>query len=186
MEETFEKQHPDIYSDEALAEKAKAGVSSAFSVLSERYMFLIKSRANRYAGVVGQDVEDFIQEGMLALFRAVKGFDGGSGFKFKTYAVTCINNSLFSAIKKHMKSVATVTLPEEESPTQPEELFIEQEASAELASQIQNRLSDFERQVLKLYLKGNSYAEISGTLGFSTKAVDNALQRIRRKLRPEL
>ena len=177
--------------DGELVASARKGSDSAFQTLLERYTATIKSRANRYAAVVGQDVEDFIQEGMLALFRAVRGFDESSGFRFKTYAVTCINNSMASAIKKHMKNFVA-ELPLEENgdeahdTMQPEDMFIEQEDSAQLLWQIQSLLSDYERRVLKLYLRGNSYQEIGGALGTAPKAVDNALQRVRRKLRPGL
>jgi RNA polymerase sporulation-specific sigma factor len=152
-------------------------------------MRAIKSRANRYAGVIGQDNEDFIQEGLLALFRAVKGYDEASGFKFSTYAITCVNNAMASAIRKHMKSLDADRLGasgDEAALKPPEELFIEQEGSAQLAWQIRSLLSDFERQTLKLYLRGNSYLEISSALSSTTKAVDNALQRVRKKLRPTL
>ncbi len=174
--------------DKELVQKARAGSVSAFDELSERYMPTIKSRANRYAGVVGRDVEDFVQEGMLALFRAVKGFDENSGFKFKTYAVTCINHSMANAIKKRMKTAAELPLDDDESQgsAPAEDFVIEQENEAQLLLQIRSLLSDFELKVLKLYLMGNSYREISASLGAGHKAVDNALQRIRRKLRPEL
>jgi RNA polymerase sporulation-specific sigma factor len=175
--------------DEELAKRAKAGESAAFSELSERYAPTLKSRANRYAGVVGQDIEDFFHEGLLALFRAVKGFDELSVYRFKTYAVTCINNSMASAIKKHMKNQnAELPLQEDEGqePLQPEDFVLEREGSAQLLLQIHSLLSDFERRVLSLYLRGNSYLEIACALATTTKAADNALQRVRRKLRPEL
>ncbi len=175
--------------DKELVQKARAGLVTAFDELLECYMPTIKSRANRYAGVVGRDVEDFIQEGMLALFRAVKGFDENSGFKFKTYAVTCINNSMASAIKKRMKNLGSeLPLAEDESQgsAQTEDLVLEQENEAQLLSHIRLLLSGFELKVLKLYLMGNSYREIAASLNAGHKAVDNALQRIRRKLRPEL
>jgi RNA polymerase sporulation-specific sigma factor len=175
--------------DSELAAAAKQGLDSAFQALLERYLPVIRSRANRYAAVVGQDVEDFIQEGMLALVRAVRGFDEASGFLFKTYAVTCINNSMASAIKKHMRNFVA-ELPLEETgddardTMQPEDMFIEQEDSAKLLWQIQSLLSDFEREVLRHYLRGQSYQEIGVALAAAPKAVDNALQRVRRKLRP--
>lgn len=183
-------------SDKELAAKAKNGDTTAFSVLSERYLPILKSRANRYSNVVGVDTEDFVQEGMLALFKAVKGYDGHMGVQFNTYAVTCVNNSMITAIKSHMRSRRTASVSIDDNPELHindrqksdsmlvEDMYILQEDSAILADQIQALLSDFERQVLKLYLRGNSYLEISGMLSTSTKAVDNALQRVRRKLRP--
>lgn len=184
-------------SDIELAELAKNGNAGAFTCLSERFMPVLKRRANRYSSVVGIDIDDFIQEGMLALFRAVKGFDAGMDVQFRTYAITCINNSMNTAIKSHMKNIAQSSgvsidgINEEKlgpdmqrASVHVEDMFIEQEDSAALAWQIQSRLSNFERQVLKLYLRGHSYLRISELLNTSAKAVDNALQRVRKKLRP--
>ncbi len=184
-------------SDKDLVKDAKKDDANAFSALSERYLPFIKSRANRYSNVVGVDTEDFVQEGLFALFKAVKGFDANMGIQFNTYAVTCINNSMATAIKTHMKDVnQSASVPydgvdeeiiksqTQQPPILVEDLYIRKEDSALLADQIQSLLSNFEQQVLKLYLRGNSYIEISGLLSTSTKAVDNALQRVRRKLRP--
>lgn len=190
----------EMLSDKELVYLARGGNTSAFSVLSERYMPLLKSRAARYSSVVGVDTEDFVQEGMLALFKAVKGFDASAGIQFKTYATTCVNNSMATAIKTHMKNawqsagISIDGFAEEKyveasiqhKPKLIEDMFIEQEDSAKLALQIQALLSNFEQQVLKLYLQGLSYLQIAEQLGAATKAVDNALQRVRRKIRPHL
>lgn len=185
------------FSDKELAAKAKDGDSAAFGALSERYLPILKNRANRYSNVVGVDTEDFVQEGMIALFKAVKNFDGRMGIQFNTYAVTCINNSMTSAIKTHMRNAGQTSsfpsgdsldlemrVPAQNAPMLLEDMYILQEDSQVFADQIQSLLSNFERQVLRLYLRGNSYLEISGLLSTTTKAVDNALQRIRKKLRP--
>ena len=183
-------------SDEELVLGAKSGGRGMFDLLSERYAPVLKIRAMRYSSVVGVDTEDFIQEGMLALFKAVKSFDAKAGVQFKTYAAACINNAMATAVKRHIKATektgASIDIIDEEklaknAATMPaEDIYIEREHSALLAVQIKSLLSNFEWQVLKLYLRGHSYLQIAELLSTTTKAVDNALQRVRRKLRPEL
>jgi RNA polymerase sporulation-specific sigma factor len=134
---------------------------------------------------------------MLALFKAVKGFDKKVGAQFKTYAGTCVSNAMASAVKKNLKAVqkssVSIEFIDEERLAESvsaatvmaaEDVYIERERSALLAKQIQAMLSGFERQVLMLYLRGHSYVQIADLLFTTTKAVDNALQRVRRKLRP--
>ena len=183
-------------SDEELVLIAKSGGKDAFDVLSERYAPVLKLRAMRYSSVVGSDTEDFVQEGMLALFKAVKSFNEKQGAQFKTYAAACVNNAMATAVKRQIKTTEktgfsidaidkenlagnAVTMPAED-------IYIEREHSALLKEQIKSLLSDFEWQVLKLYLRGHSYLQTAQMLSTTTKAVDNALQRVRRKLRPEL
>ena len=187
-------------SDEELVLIAKSGCDNAFDLLFERYAHVLKMRAMRYSKVVKSDTEDFVQEGMLALFRAVKSFDVNLGTQFKTYAAACINNSMASAVKKHLKTTEKTGVSidfigeeklAENSPSSSavmpaEDIYIEREHSELLALQINSLLSNFERQVLKFYLRGYSYLQIAELLSTTTKAVDNALQRVRRKLRPEL
>lgn len=187
-------------SDEELVLIAKDGGSYAFDLLSGRYGSVLKTRALRYSNVVGVDTEDFVQEGMLALFKAVKSFHAGQGAQFKTYAAVCVNNAMASAVKKHLRNTEKTGIsmdiidegklagnaPERHAAMPAEDIYIEQEHSELLAVQIQSLLSNFERQVLKLYLRGHSYLQISDLLSTTTKAVDNALQRVRRKLRPQL
>ena len=185
--------------DKELVCLARSGDTSAFAVILERYLPVIKYRAGRYSNIAGVDLDDFVQEGMLALFRAVKNFDANAGIQFKTYAVTCINNSLTTAIKSHMKDFgrnAAISLdgidgqallddsPQSGHPVEDE--FLEKEATQLRARQILDVLSPFEQQVLALYLEGFRYRQISAKLSSSDKSVDNALQRIRRKLRKEL
>ena len=191
----------EVLSDKELVYFSKDGDTAAFAILTERYMPLLKSRAGRYSNVVGVDVEDFVQEGMLALFKAVKGYDADAGIQFRTYAVICINNSMATAIKTHMKNVvrnngvSIDVLDDAElhqrsltqlTPMLIEDSFIEREDSFLRALRIKSLLSDFEQRVLTIYLQGHSYQQISHQLDTTTKAVDNALQRVRQKLRPEL
>lgn len=187
-------------SEMELVQRARGGDGAAFDLLCEQYMPVLQGRAGRYSNIVGVDVEDFVQEGMFALYRAVQGYDPDMGIQFRTYAVTCINNSMASAIKTHMKNFSQrggvqidemdeqalhqqTTLLADEMLV--EDIFIQKETNSLRQRQIEVLLSDFERQVLVLYLSGQSYQEIASVLSTTTKAVDNALQRVRRKLRPE-
>lgn len=182
-----------------LVQLAKGGDSTAFSLLSEQYMPVLQGRAGRYSSIVGVDTEDFVQEGMLALYRAVMSFNSCAGTQFHTYAITCINNSMTSVVRNHMRNFrqqngvhldvideqkiydATVQVNDG-----PEDLFFQMETANHRAQQIEALLSEFERHVLKQYLSGQSYQKVAKSLCTTTKAVDNALQRVRRKLRPNL
>lgn len=183
-----------------LVRLASQGNAGAFVELSGVYMPVLQKCAGRYANIAGVDVEDFVQEGLFALYRAVKGYDEKAGVQFRTYATACINNSMVSAIRAHMKDSRNVmsinidamdeqklhkqsTMQAMHTPL--EDAFIDMEDWGLRAKQINALLSQFERQVLKLYLGGLPYQQIAVDLSATTKAVDNALQRVRRKLRPE-
>ena len=184
-----------LYSDQELAVLVKDGDKDAFSVLCGRYGSVISGRAWRYCRVVRADVEDFVQEGLLALYRAAKGYRASGIAEFRTYAVRCVNNAMLAAIKKHQRHA------ERQSPhsldsldnimaggygqesSRPEKLLMDSEAVEDFARQISSKLSRSEQQVLRLYLRGHSYRQISNIMSTSTKSVDNALQRVRRKLK---
>ncbi|WRS28815.1 sigma-70 family RNA polymerase sigma factor [Oscillospiraceae bacterium MB08-C2-2] len=184
--------------DAKLALLAGQGDTQAFDCLLIRYMPLVKRHAARYSNVSGIDPEDFLQEGMLALFKAAKSYDDRFQVQFSTYAFRCIGNSMITAVKKHMKSAhqntnVYIDISDEQwlsretasrrIPELPEEQFIDME-TAQLQQQLmRSLLSDFEWQVLRLYLDGGSYQQIALVLQTTTKAVDNALQRVRRKLK---
>ena len=183
--------------DETLAQRAKNGDDEALADLIERYTPLVCMRARAYARGV-MDVDDVYQEGMIALLKAVRNFREDTAGSFRTFAAVCVNNKMLSAVTAHMRdknapmrsylSLSGREIPEDllaaVSPeTDPEKLVIASEESAARNRRIENLLSPFERQVLRLYLSSYSYEEMSRQLGSSTKAVDNALQRVRRKLR---
>lgn len=190
----------DRLSDLELVRLVREGDTGAFSFLLERYVAVFHSRAARYARFVGADRDDFFQEGMFALYRAVHGFNDALGTRFSTYAVACINNSMSRMAKNHIKNIrhsADVRIDDldEQSiyrqdsfslPRSAEDQYLDSEALCLRAEQIEALLSCFERQVLGLYLRGHTYSQIANLLSTSAKAVDNALQRVRRKLRPEL
>ena len=188
------------FPDEDIVRLVRDGDAAAFPILLDRYLPVLRSRAWRYCSIAGADVEDFIQEGMFALFRAVRGYNNASGAGFGAYAVACINNSMSTAVKKHFKDsrhISPVCLydldeqnlyqqaPSDFRAKPVEDSYLDQEAIVLRARQIETLLSEFEQQVLRLYLNGHTYQKIAVVLSTTTKAVDNALQRVRRKLRPE-
>ena len=182
-------------SDEQLVGRAKDGDDEALTALIQRYAPFVRMRAGAY-GVKELDADDLYQEGMIALLTAVRNYCAGLNSSFRTFASVCINNKLNSALRAHMReknapmrgylSLSEPEVPEEALTAHtldPEQLVIQSEETDARNRRIETLLSLFERQVLKLYLSSYSYEEMSKQLGSSTKAVDNALQRVRRKLR---
>jgi len=167
--------------------------------LVERYMRVVLACA-RPLVLAGGDTEDLVQEGMFGLLSAIRSYDDGAGASFKTYAELCIRSRLYSAIKsasrlKHFPLNDGVSYEQlsEDSNAQlsaipeifrysPEVLVLARESKEELYDAFSQCLSKFERSVLDLYLEGLSYREIADKLKKETKAIDNAVQRIRRKL----
>ncbi len=182
-------------SDEQLVARAKDGDDEALTALIQRYAPFVRMRAGAY-GVKELDADDLYQEGMIALLTSVRNYCAGLNSSFRTFASVCINNKLNSALRAHMReknapmrgylSLSEPEVPEEALTAHtldPEQLVIQSEETDARNRRIETLLSLFERQVLKLYLSSYSYEEMSKQLGSSTKAVDNALQRVRRKLR---
>ena len=186
-------------SDSELLNLVLSGDRKAEEILVERYMRLVRSCA-RPLFLAGGDSEDLIQEGMFGLLSAIRCFDPSGGTSFQTFAEHCIRMRLYSAIKsasrlKHLPLNNGVSLEQlsEDSPMQlsaipdallcnPEELVLARERTEELYSELAQCLSGMERQVLSLYREGLSYREIASRLGKEEKSIDNAVQRIRRKL----
>ena len=175
--------------------REKYGDDEAMTALIQRYAPFVRMRAGAY-GVKELDADDLYQEGMIALLTAVRNYCAGLNSSFRTFASVCINNKLNSALRAHMReknapmrgylSLSEPEVPEEALTAHtldPEQLVIQSEETDARNRRIETLLSLFERQVLKLYLSSYSYEEMSKQLGSSTKAVDNALQRVRRKLR---
>ena len=163
-------------SDAELVKLYSNGSDSAFTVLTDRYIGLIRSITSRYR-VAGLEPEDLTQEGLMGLLCAVKSFKEDGGASFRTYASLCIN----SYVSIDDEGCEAMSAGES-----PEDMYIGKESLSSLISAVTKLLSQKERQVFGLYLAGESYAEISRTLGMNAKAVDNAMQRIRRKLRDHI
>jgi len=178
-----------------LAKKAAAGDAEAEEALVSEYARLVRACARPYF-LAGGDSEDMIQEGMLGLLSAIRTFDSGKGVKFATYAEFCIRRRIYSAIRsasgyKHtpLNSYISLESPQlDESNTHaiflrdPEDFVIARESAGEVERLLYGALSRFESGVLGLYLEGMSYKEMAARMGKSSKSVDNAVQRIRRKL----
>lgn len=177
------------FSDIQLVEFINRGEYKYLQVLINRYMPYIISVASRYnAG--GLDTEDFIQEGILAIFSAVKSYDSTKA-SFKTFVCLCINRAMSSALlrvagaAKHIPEDLIYPIDEVElsDMNNPESIFIEKESYDDLELTIKQELSDFEYQVLCEFLIGKSYADIADSLNVTSKSVDNALRRIRSKIK---
>ncbi len=179
--------------DEQLIAGNRAGEKACMDVLIERYKSQVRRQA-RALYLIGGDSDDLIQEGMLGLFKAVRDYQPEKEASFETFAGLCISRQIYSAIEasnrqKHVPLNSYVELsprlgeeagdPKEKSP---EELLIAQESLEGLYEEIRDALSPFEQEILKACLNGQSYTEIAADLHKSAKSVDNAIQRIRRKL----
>ena len=172
--------------------------SQAMEVLIQRYQKLVRACARPYF-LAGADFDDLLQEGMLGLLRAVSLYDSQREVSFRTFAVVCIRNRLISAVRaadspknrllNDSIPLCTFSLdapPDEVNlpPTEksPEELLIGKEEFAEFHNRMTSALSPLEKRTLELYLEGLSYHEIAELLNRSIKSVDNAVQRIRKKI----
>lgn len=186
-----------LLTDEQLWRAASRGDAGAADMLAERYNRLVKACARPYF-LAGGDGEDLIQEGMLGFLSAIRQFDLERGVPFKTFAERCIRNRILTAIKSaarfkhsplnHYVSFESPqfdlrqTVRSTEYLCDPEELLLTKERVDEIMHSMRVNLSGFESKVLALFLDGLSYSEISEQLQKPTKSVDNAVQRIRKKL----
>lgn len=180
-------------SDEALCTALQNGTSAAGDILAHRYRKLVRCCAHPYF-LAGGDSEDLLQEGMFGLIKAMREFRADREASFQTFAEVCIRSRLCSVIRasragKHSPLNESVPLnaflldaQPQYSQLDPEELLIDREKAAALLNQVRSQLSELEVRVLDLYLDGCSCGEIAATVGKSYKSVDNAVQRIRRKI----
>ena len=196
-----------LFEDEKLAGMAQAGDSAAEETLIDRYKELVKSRAHLYF-IAGADSEDVIQEGMIGLFKAVRGYNSGREASFRTFAGMCINRQIITAIKtasrlKHEPLNNSISLSrpirdddgsgKEETientlvarQSNPEEMILAQDTIDEILAGVSNILSKFEFEVWQLYISGKNYTAIAAETSKSPKSIDNALQRIKRKIAAE-
>ncbi len=188
--------------DEQIVELVHKGESGALDYLIHKYRQFVRAKARSYF-LIGADREDIVQEGMIGLFKAVRDFKDDKLTSFKAFAELCITRQIITAIKtatrqKHIPLNSYVSLDkpvyDEESDRtlmdmisgpkllDPEELIINQEEFDNIEVKMYELLSDLERKVLTLYLDGQSYQEISEELNRHVKSIDNALQRVKRKL----
>ena len=187
-----------ILSDEQLVKMSQEGSETAEEILIEKYKAMVKSKSKVYY-IAGADNEDVVQEGMIGLFKAIRSYDANKEAAFKTYAETCINNQILSAIKKANRQKYQPLnfeksgddydwegAAEEEihgtMVDNPEELTLIKEIVQVLNQCNGGLFSDFERSVWLEWMRGYDYNEIAQRLDKSPKSIDNALQRIRKKL----
>ena len=188
----------DHISDEELIARLRAGESAISDYLMEKYKGLVRKKA-RAMFLIGGDTDDLIQEGMIGLFKAIQDYQPDKDTSFQTFARLCIDRQVYSAIQssrrqKHqpLNSYVSLSQNEEESELMdvqaenPESIIIDRENTQHLQEKIRENLSAMENIVLDFYLAGNDYNSIAQTLGKSPKSIDNALRRIRTKIRGQI
>lgn len=198
-------------SDSELIVRLRDGEESVTDYIMDKYKNLVRSKAKSMY-ILGADQEDLIQEGMIGLFKAIRDYDTGRDASFFTFADLCISRQMYTAVQaagrqKHAPLNTYISLyaggaesgkaensEERElinsvvstSGRNPEELLIDRENVEILEQAIEKELSGFEKQVLDLYLTGMKYGQIAKVLGRDDKSTDNALQRIKAKLKKSI
>ncbi|NQD65874.1 RNA polymerase sporulation sigma factor SigH [Bacillus haikouensis] len=201
MKNTFTSQFEGM-DDEGIIEAVHQGNSEALDFLIKKYRNFVRAKARSYF-LIGADKEDIVQEGMIGLYKAIRDYKEDKLTSFKAFAELCITRQIITAIKtatrqKHIPLNSYVSLDkpiyDDESDRtlldvisgtkvmDPEELIINREEFDNMEDKMAQLLSDLERKVLALYLDGQSYQEISEELNRHVKSIDNALQRVKRKL----
>ena len=188
--------------DEDLVRLAQQQDGAAMECLLNRYKNFVRTKARSYF-LIGADHEDIVQEGMIGLYKAIRDYREEKLKSFRAFAELCITRQIITAIKtatrqKHIPLNNYVSLNRpiyeedsdrtlldvitEDAPTNPEEMLINRENLTVIEGRIGEILSDLEKEVLTRYIDGKSYQEISDEMGRHVKSIDNALQRIKRKL----
>jgi RNA polymerase sporulation-specific sigma factor len=192
----------DLMVDEEIVEFARDGSHIALEFLINKYKNFVRAKARSYF-LIGADREDIIQEGMIGLYKAIRDYRSDKLSSFRAFAELCITRQIITAIKtatrqKHipLNSYVSLNKPiyEDDSDrtlldvisgtkvSDPEELVINREEFGDIEEKMGEILSDLEWRVLMAYLDGKSYQEIALSLGRHVKSIDNALQRVKRKL----
>ncbi len=193
------------FTDEELIHRLRDGEAPVMDYICEKYKPLVRSKAKSMF-ILGGDTEDLIQEGMLGLFKAVRDYDSGRDASFYTFADLCISRQMYTAVqasqrKKHIPLNTYISLYGDGTESvegeagdltkvladkvqqDPEALFLDKERVDYLERMIEQELSAFEKEVLDLHLTGMSYSQIAKVLGREEKATDNALQRLKSKIK---
>ena len=200
----------DSQSDEELIQRIREGEEQITDYIMDKYKNLVRSKAKSMY-ILGADRDDLIQEGMIGLFKAARDYDSGRDASFYTFADLCIARQMYNAVqasnrKKHIPLNTYVSLyggttQTDESGQEdtdllnalvlktqqnPEDLLIDRENVERIEEVIDSQLSSFEKQVLDLYMTGMSYVQIAHVLGRDEKSTDNALQRLKGKIRKSI
>ena len=192
----------DSMTDEQVVRLAQDADSRALEYLLNKYKNFVRTKARSYF-LIGADHEDIVQEGMLGLYKAIRDFKEDRQTSFRAFAELCITRQIITAIKtatrqKHIPLNSYISLNKpiyeedsdrtlldvmtEEGMSNPEEMIIDREDLSLIEGKIGQMLSDLEKDVLVRYMEGKSYVEIAGEMNRHVKSIDNALQRIKRKL----
>ena len=188
--------------DEDVVELAQEANGAALEYLLNKYKNFVRTKARSYF-LIGADHEDIVQEGMIGLYKAIRDYRRDKLKSFRSFAELCITRQIITAIKtatrqKHIPLNNYISLNRpiydedsdrtlldvitEDAPSNPEEMLIDREDLSVIEGRIGQVLSDLEKEVLVRYMEGKSYVEISQEMGRHVKSIDNALQRIKRKL----
>jgi len=190
------------YNDEEILIEIKNGNENALEFLISKYRTLVNNKVTKYF-IVGAEKEDIIQEGLIGLFKAIKDYDNNKQNSFKSFAALCIERQIITAIKtsnrqKHIPLNSSLSLNNTINDNDNETSFLEiidapnaedpletitkKEYYSHIKSKLNSNLSDFEKKVLYNYIEGDSYTNIAEKLDMPVKSIDNAIQRIRKKL----
>ncbi len=201
--ELVETRHEEHFEEELIVEQARKGDPKAQELLIKKYKNFVRSKARSYF-LIGADREDIVQEGMIGLFKAMRDYQPDKVTSFKSFAELCIKRQIITAIKtatrqKHIPLNSYVSLNKpvydddsdrtlydvmtsSSKELNPEHLIIKREELSHIEEKMGEVLSDLEWKVLNAYLEGKSYQEISLEMNKHVKSVDNALQRVKKKL----
>lgn len=201
MEERYE-----TLGDEEIIRQIRGGDSSGVDFLLEKYKNLVRKKA-RALYLIGGDSDDLIQEGMIGLYKAIRDYQPEKESSFGGFANLCIERQLYNAVKganrlknSPLNSYVSLDVPvggdgnsedsrqtlgetlERTGISNPEDILIDRERVGRIEDYIRNHLSSFEQNVVNLYIEGMNYQQIAERLGRTPKSIDNALQRIKKKL----
>lgn len=186
-----------LLSDDSIVKMAQEGSSTAYEFLIAKYREMAKKKARKYY-IVGGDNDDVMQEGMIGIFKAIRDFDQASGTPFAAFAELCVERQIQTAItganrEKHRPLNESVSLTADEDSeekreipaskgVEPEKMTIFRESVENLFEEANLKLSSMERSVFRGIMQGKSYTEIATELGKTPKSIDNATQRIKKKI----
>lgn len=188
-----------LLSDDSIVKMAQEGSSTAYEFLIQKYREMAKLKAHKYY-INGGDNDDVMQEGMIGIFKAVRDFDPEAGSSFSSFAELCVDRQIQTAItganrEKHRPLNESVSLSGEEATEgekitlpaskgdEPERLALLKESIDALFDEAKEKLSPMEQSVFRGIMQGKSYTEIAAELGKSPKSIDNATQRIKKKIK---
>ena len=197
-----------VYTDEELICRLRDGEETIMDYIISKYKYLV-IRAAKAIYLIGGENDDLIQEGMIGLFNAIKDYDSGRDASFFTFADLCISRRMYNAIKASKREKHTplnnyvslygdnddknldgksgvIELLSAGEISNPENLLIDRENVERIENLVEQELSNFEKQVFDLYITGMKYGQIAKVLGKDEKSTDNALQRIKNKLKKAL